>query len=65
MIAGGDVAPIDTKILTNYADIDPLLKDQPYNSVDGQMYGAPHGWGANLLAYNTKDVTPGADELGA
>ena len=22
------------------------------------MYGAPHGWGANLLAYNTKDVTP-------
>jgi len=58
MIAGGDVAPIDTKILTNYPDIAPFLKDQPYNSVNGQMYGAPHGWGANLLAYNTKDITP-------
>ena len=43
MIAGGDVAPIDTKILTNYPDIAPFLKNQPYNSVNGQMYGAPHG----------------------
>ena len=61
MIAGGDVAPIDTKILTNYPDIAPFLKNQPYNSVNGQMYGAPHGWGANLLAYNTKDITPAPD----
>ena len=46
--------PVDTKILTNWPNIDPHLKNQPYNSVDGQMYGAPHGYGANLLAYNTK-----------
>jgi putative spermidine/putrescine transport system substrate-binding protein len=61
LIAGGDVVPIDTKILANYANIDPLLKNQPYNSVNGKMYGAPHGWGANLLMWNTKDVKPAPD----
>jgi putative spermidine/putrescine transport system substrate-binding protein len=61
LIAGGDVVPIDTKILTNYANIDPLLKNQPYNSVNGKMYGAPHGWGANLLMWNTKDVKTAPD----
>ncbi|HVP03526.1 MAG TPA: ABC transporter substrate-binding protein [Solirubrobacteraceae bacterium] len=58
LIAGGDVRPIDTKILTNWPDIDPLVKYQPYNSVNGVMYGAPHGYGANMLAYNTKAITP-------
>ena len=58
LIAGGDVRPIDTKILTNWPQIDPLVKYQPYNSVNGQMYGAPHGYGANELAYNTKAITP-------
>ena len=65
MIAGGDVAPIDTAILTNWGDIDPLLKNQPYNSVDGQMYGAPHGWGANLLQWRTDKVDPAPDSWGA
>ena len=64
MIAGGDVVPIDTKILTNYADIDPNLKNQPYNSVNGQMYGAPHGWGANLLLSRTDKVNPAPDSWG-
>ena len=61
LIAGGDVRPVDTKILTAWPNIDPHLKNQPYNSVDGQMYGAPHGYGAQLLAYNTKNVTPAPD----
>ena len=65
MIAGGDVAPIDTAILTNWGDIDPLLKNQPYNSVDGQMYGAPHGWGANLLQWRTDKVDPAPTSWGA
>jgi putative spermidine/putrescine transport system substrate-binding protein len=44
-------------------DVFPGLKDQPYNSVDGQMYGIPHGRGANLLMYNTDDVTPAPTSL--
>jgi len=58
MIAAGDVAPVNTDLVKNYADISPFLKDQAFNSVDGQMYGVPHGWGANLLMYNTEAVSP-------
>ena len=58
LIASGDVQPVNTDLLTNYADISSFLKDRDWNSVDGQMYGMPHGWGANLLMYNTKTVKP-------
>ncbi|MBZ5736993.1 ABC transporter substrate-binding protein [Nocardioides mangrovi] len=65
LIAGGDVAPVNTDLLTNYADIAPFLKDQKFNSVDGQMYGVPHGWGANLLMYNKDVVKPAPTSWGA
>ena len=65
LIAAGDVAPVNTDLLTNYADIAPFLKDRPWNSVDGQMYGVPHGWGANLLMYNTEVVKPAPTSWGA
>jgi putative spermidine/putrescine transport system substrate-binding protein len=58
LIASGDAAPVNTDLLENYPDIEEFLVDQPWNSVDGQMYGAPHGWGANLLMYNTEQVDP-------
>ena len=51
LIAGGDVAPVNTDLIPNYADVYEGLKDKPHNSVDGQMYGVPHGRGANLLMY--------------
>ena len=48
LIAGGDVAPVNTDLIPNYADVFDGLKDQPWNSVDGQAYGVPstvfHGW---------------------
>src|SRR6478735_10309713 len=65
LIDGGDVAPVNTDLVPNYADVFPGLKDQPYNSVDGQMYGIPHGRGANLLMYNTDDVSPAPKSLSA
>ncbi|MEJ7707532.1 MAG: ABC transporter substrate-binding protein [Nocardioidaceae bacterium] len=58
LIAAGDVEPVNTELVPNYADIVPFLKDQAFNSVDGQMYGIPHGWGANLLMYRTDEVKP-------
>src|SRR5262245_21799563 len=58
LIAAGDVQPINTDLIPNYKDVSPFLKDRDYNSVDGQMWGVPHGWGANLLVYNTDDVKP-------
>ena len=58
LIYGGLVAPVNTKLVPNYATIQPFLKDKAWNSVNGQMYGIPHGWGANLLLYRTDTVTP-------
>jgi putative spermidine/putrescine transport system substrate-binding protein len=52
LIYAGDVAPVNTALVPHYETISPFLKDQPWNSVDGRMYGIPHGWGANLLMYN-------------
>ena len=34
LIAGGDVAPVNTKLVPNYADVFPQLKDQDFNSVE-------------------------------
>jgi len=58
LIEGGDVDPVNTDLVPNYEDVYDALKDQPHNSVDGQMYGIPHGRGANLLMYNTDQVKP-------
>jgi putative spermidine/putrescine transport system substrate-binding protein len=56
LIAGGDVAPVNTKLVSNYADVYSGLKDKAWNSVGGQMYGIPHGYGANLLMWRTDKV---------
>ena len=58
LIAAGDVAPVNTSLVPNYADIVDFLKNKAWNSVNGQMYGIPHGWGANLLMYRTDKVNP-------
>lgn len=58
LIYGGTVAPVNTSLIPNYADVEPYLKKQPYNSIDGQMYGVPHGYGANELMYNTEKIKP-------
>src|SRR5680860_427394 len=58
LIASGDVEPVNTDLVDNYADIYPFLKDRDWNSVDGQMYGVPHGYGANLLMWRTDEVQP-------
>ncbi len=61
LIYGSLVAPVNTALIPNYADIFPFLKNKQWNSVNGQMYGMPHGWGANILQYNTEVVSPAPD----
>ncbi|MEA2126314.1 MAG: putative spermidine/putrescine transport system substrate-binding protein [Solirubrobacteraceae bacterium] len=58
LIAGGDVAPVNTDLVPNYSDVFSGLKNKDFNSVDGQMYGVPQGRGANLLMYNSDKVKP-------
>lgn len=57
LIYGGDVAPVNTALVPSYSTISTFLKDQSFNSVSGQMYGIPHGWGANVLMWNSSKVT--------
>jgi putative spermidine/putrescine transport system substrate-binding protein len=65
LVYGGQVAPANTKLVPNYTTISSFLKDKAWNSVDGQMYGIPHGWGANVLMYNKASVTPAPDSWSA
>ena len=53
LIAAGDVAPVNTDLIPNYANVYDFLKEKEWNSVDGVPYGVPHGYGANLLMYHT------------
>lgn len=64
LIAGGDVAPVNTDLIANYANVFDDLKNKQWNSVDGVSYGVPHGRGANVLVYNT-EVGPAPDSMAA
>lgn len=61
LIYGGDVAPVNTDLVPNYKTVSDFLKNRPWNSVDGKMYGIPHGWGANVLTWRPDKVSPAPD----
>jgi putative spermidine/putrescine transport system substrate-binding protein len=65
LIYGGDVAPVNTSLVPNYATVSDFLKNGNWNSVNGQMYGIPHGWGANLLMWNPSKVSSPQDSWSA
>ena len=58
LIAAGDVAPIDTSLFPDFADVMTTLQSPPHNTVDGVHYGVPYMWGPNFLMYNTDVVDP-------
>ena len=64
LIARGDVAPVDTELTPNYADVYEGLKDQKHNTVDGESYGVPHGRGPNLMVFRTDVLTREHEQLG-
>jgi putative spermidine/putrescine transport system substrate-binding protein len=64
LISAGDVAPVNTALIPNYADVFSGLKDKPHNTVDGKNFGVAHGRGANLLMYRTDVVKPAPDSWG-
>ena len=61
MMATGDVAPVDTELIPNFADVQEGIKNQDYNSLDGQAYGVPHGRGPNYLMFRTDEVPEDTD----
>ena len=61
LIEGGDLAAVDPSIFPDFNDIWPPLQSPAHNTVDGVHYGVSHGWGANLLMWNTDVVTTAPD----
>ncbi|MEO6206319.1 MAG: extracellular solute-binding protein [Candidatus Limnocylindrales bacterium] len=57
LMAGGIVAPVNTALVPNYANVFEGLKNKTHNSLAGVPYGIPHGRGPNLLMYNTEVIT--------
>ena len=49
LIYGGDVAPVNTDAGAQLRRRRAVPEGPAWNSVNGQMYGIPHGWGANVL----------------
>lgn len=54
LIMGKRVQAINTALIPNWKNVDPRLKDAPWFTVAGKVYGTPYQWGPNLLMYNTK-----------
>jgi putative spermidine/putrescine transport system substrate-binding protein len=61
LMTTGDVSPIDTELIPNYADVQEGIKGKDYNSLDGQPYGVPHGRGPNYLMFRTDEVPEDTD----
>jgi putative spermidine/putrescine transport system substrate-binding protein len=57
LMATGEVAPVNTDFIPNFADVQEGIKNQDYNSLDGQPYGVPHGRGPNYLMFRN-DIVP-------
>jgi putative spermidine/putrescine transport system substrate-binding protein len=57
LMTTGEVAPVNTDFIPNYADVQEGIKNQDYNSLDGQPYGVPHGRGPNYLMFRN-DIVP-------
>jgi putative spermidine/putrescine transport system substrate-binding protein len=63
-VANGDAAVIKTAKIKSYGDLADFLVKQQNNSVGNKVYGVPHGWGANLLMFNTDVVAPAPTSWG-
>jgi putative spermidine/putrescine transport system substrate-binding protein len=57
LMTTGEVAPVNADLIPNYADVQEGIKNQNYNSLDGQPYGVPHGRGPNYLMFRN-DIVP-------
>lgn len=65
LIAAGAIAPVNMRLVPNYADVYDGLKQRAFNSVGGQMFAVPVGRAANLLLWR-RDKIPGTiGSLGA
>jgi putative spermidine/putrescine transport system substrate-binding protein len=56
LIYGGNVQPLDVKLIPAWNDFLPNLKSPPHNTLNGLHYGLSYEWGPNVLLWNTGKV---------
>jgi len=53
LIYGGDVRPMNEKLIADYNNFQNYFKNPPYNTISGVHYGISLQWGPNTLLYST------------
>ena len=61
----GIIEALDTARLKNWGRINPLYADADWNRIEGAVMGVPLVVGANVLVFDTDEVTPAPDSWGA
>jgi putative spermidine/putrescine transport system substrate-binding protein len=54
LIYGGDVRPINIKLIPSWPDFHSFLKSPAFNTIGGKHYGVSYEFGPNVLLYSTK-----------
>jgi putative spermidine/putrescine transport system substrate-binding protein len=54
LIYSGDVNPMNTSLIPEFTNFQPVFKAPAYNTVNGIHYGISLQWGPNNLLYNTR-----------
>lgn len=63
LIRRHQVAPVNTRLVDDYKNLDPRLREQL--TVDDKQYAVPFVWGTNLMMYDQRSVRPAPDSWGA
>jgi putative spermidine/putrescine transport system substrate-binding protein len=53
LIYSGDVKPMNTALIPDWANFQDQFKSPPFNTINGVHYGISLQWGPNTLLYNT------------
>jgi len=54
LIYGGDVKPVNIKLIPSWTQFRPFLKAPSFNTINGVHYGVSLQFGPNVLLYSTK-----------
>ena len=65
LITGGDVQPVNVKLIPSWNNFIPTFKSPAHNTVSGVHYGVSLQWGPNVLLYRTDKVKPGVNDWAA
>jgi putative spermidine/putrescine transport system substrate-binding protein len=54
LIYGGDVKPVNVKLIPSWKELRPFLQSPNFNTINGVHYGISLQFGPNVLLYSTK-----------